>query len=132
MYARAAQPISLATVLASPQPTIDLRLEAFEKSSQLFLDAVKGYTRRAIEEISRRRDADASRVQKDTETKKKLELEIAEWKEKEVELLKSESVELIRAKIPPMTTTLQLSNTNKRSAKAQKALSVYSNDNWHP
>ena len=96
MYSRVPQPISLAEILAQPQPTIDLQLEEFEKSSQVFLDAVKNYTRRAIEEISRRRDADASRIQKDSETKKKLELDIAEWKEKEVELLRSRSIIILR------------------------------------
>ncbi|GJJ13816.1 hypothetical protein Clacol_008073 [Clathrus columnatus] len=81
------QHISLAEILASPQPTIDLRLEEFEKSSQRFLKAVANYTTRAIEEIAQRKDADASRVQKDNERKKALELEIAECKEKEVKLL---------------------------------------------
>ena len=87
MYARAPQHISLAAILASPHPTIDLQLEAYERSSQLFLDAVIKYTTRAVEEISRRRDADASRIQKDAERKKVIELEIAECKEKEVQLL---------------------------------------------
>ncbi|KAF8525088.1 chromosome segregation protein Spc25-domain-containing protein [Hysterangium stoloniferum] len=88
MYSRVHQLPSLATILASPQPTIDLRLEAFERSSQLFLKAVTAYTTRAKEEITRRRDADASRIQKDAERSKNLELEIANCKEKEVLLLK--------------------------------------------
>jgi kinetochore protein Spc25, fungi type len=91
MYARAPQHVSLAAILASPHPTIDLQLEAYERSSQLFLDAVIRYTTRAVEEISRRRDADASRIQKDAERKKAIEIEIAECKEKEVQLLKGTS-----------------------------------------
>lgn len=87
MYARAPQHVSLAAILASPHPTIDLQLEAYERSSQLFLDSVIKYTAHAVEEISRRRDADASRIQKDAERKKAIELEVAECKEKEVQLL---------------------------------------------
>ncbi|KAF8508519.1 chromosome segregation protein Spc25-domain-containing protein [Gautieria morchelliformis] len=88
MYAHAPQHVSLAALLASPSPAIDLQLETYERSSQLFLDAVVKYTTRAVEEISRRRDADASRIQKDAERKKALELDISECKEKEVQLLK--------------------------------------------
>ena len=88
MYARAPQHLSLATILAAPQPTIDLRLEAYERSSQVFLEAVTRYTTRAIEEISRRRDTDTSSIQKDAERRKAIDLEIAECKEKEVHLLK--------------------------------------------
>ena len=91
MYARPPQHVSLAAILASPHPTIDLQLDAYEKSSHLFLDAVIKYTTRAVEEISRRRDADASRIQKDTERKKAMEVEISECKEKEVQLLKGTS-----------------------------------------
>ena len=88
MYARAPQHVSFAAILASPHPTIDIKLEAYEQSSQLFLEAVIKYTARAVEEISRRRDADASRIQKDAERKKAIEIETAECKEKEVQLLK--------------------------------------------
>jgi len=88
MYARAPQCLSLAAILATPQPTIDLRLEAYESSSQVFLEAVTRYTTRAIEEISRRRDTDASDIQKDAERRKAIVLEVAECKEKEVHLLK--------------------------------------------
>ena len=91
MYARALQHVSLAAVLASPHPTIDLQLDAYELSSQLFLDAVIKYTTRAVEEMSRRRDADASRTQKDAERQKAIEYEIADCKEKEVQVLQGTS-----------------------------------------
>lgn len=87
MHAARPQHISLASILSSPQPTIDLKLEDFEKSSQRFLEAVTNYTSHAIEEIARRKDAETSRIQKDAERKKALELEISEYKEKEVQLL---------------------------------------------
>ncbi|KIJ45189.1 hypothetical protein M422DRAFT_30037 [Sphaerobolus stellatus SS14] len=120
MYARAPQPISLAEILAQPQPTIDLRLEEFEKSSQLFLDAVKNYTRRAVEEITKRRDADASRVQKDNETKKRLELEVAEWKEKEVELLKTMEREQAERKDAESSVNALRRQYNSAKDKSQK------------
>lgn len=88
MHATRAQHVSLANILALPNPTIDLKLEEFEKTSQKFLAAVNDYTSRAIEEILRRKDAEASRIQKDGERKRALELEITEYKEKEVQLLK--------------------------------------------
>lgn len=94
MHATRAQHVSLANILALPNPTIDLKLEEFEKTSQKFLAAVNDYTSRAIEEILRRKDAEASRIQKDGERKRALELEITEYKEKEVQLLKGPQTEI--------------------------------------
>ncbi|KAK7688032.1 hypothetical protein QCA50_008402 [Cerrena zonata] len=79
--------LDLATVLAQPNPHIDLRLGAYETSSRNFLKAVSNYTQRAVTEITHRKNNYVSNKGKIAEKSKQLEQETNQCKVKELELM---------------------------------------------
>lgn len=79
--------LDLASVLAQPNPHIDLRLGAYETSSRNFLKAVSNYTQRAVTEITHRKNNYVSNKGKIVEKSKQLEQETNQCKVKELELM---------------------------------------------
>ncbi|OJA16782.1 hypothetical protein AZE42_03313 [Rhizopogon vesiculosus] len=79
--------IDLASILAEPTPTVDLRLHAYEASTSNFLRAVTNYANRAVAEITKHRnaqDADKKRLSDKTTSVK---TETNQCKVKEIDLL---------------------------------------------
>jgi kinetochore protein Spc25 len=79
--------IDLATVLAEPNPQIDLRLEVYESSTRNFLKAVGNYKNRAVTTISTRRANQAAERKKVLEKTQAVEAETIQCKLKEIELV---------------------------------------------
>ncbi|CAL1696858.1 unnamed protein product [Somion occarium] len=80
--------LDLASVLAQPNPHLDLRLEAYETSTRNFLKAVSNYTQRAVTEITHRKNNYVTTKSKVAEKSKQLEQETNQCKVKELELMK--------------------------------------------
>ncbi|EIW57096.1 uncharacterized protein TRAVEDRAFT_151731 [Trametes versicolor FP-101664 SS1] len=80
--------LDLAAVLAQQNPTIDLRLDAYEASTRNFLAAVSNYTQRAVAEIQNRKDAYAAEKKRLAEKALQIEAETNQCKLKEIELIK--------------------------------------------
>ncbi|EIW86282.1 hypothetical protein CONPUDRAFT_94608 [Coniophora puteana RWD-64-598 SS2] len=79
--------IDLASILADPNPQIDLRLQAFDVSTNNFVRAVTNYTNRAITEISKHRNAQASDKKRILERAQAVEADTNQCKLREIELL---------------------------------------------
>ncbi|KAN0101079.1 Chromosome segregation protein Spc25 domain containing protein [Tylopilus felleus] len=79
--------IDLSSILAQPNPQIDLRLPAYEISTSNFLKAVTTYTNRAIAEITKHRNAQEADKRKLAERTQAVEAEISQCKLKEIDLL---------------------------------------------
>ncbi|KAF9242387.1 chromosome segregation protein Spc25-domain-containing protein [Melanogaster broomeanus] len=79
--------IDLASILAQPNPQIDLRIQAYEISTGNFLKAVTNYTHRAIIEITKHRNAQEADKRRLAERTQAAETEINQCKLKEIELL---------------------------------------------
>ncbi|PCH33150.1 hypothetical protein WOLCODRAFT_159864 [Wolfiporia cocos MD-104 SS10] len=77
----------LAAALSSPNPHIDLKLEAFEASTRNFLDAVSRYTHRGIAEITSRKSSHSSDRKQYAERMQQVEIETNICKLKEIELI---------------------------------------------
>ena len=82
--------LDLASVLAQPNPQIDLRIESYEVSTQNFLRAVSSYTQRAITEITNRKNAHLADRKKYSERIQQIEAETNQCKVREIELIKGE------------------------------------------
>jgi kinetochore protein Spc25 len=82
--------IDLASILAQSNPTIDLRLPAYEASTRNFLKAVANYGNRAIAEITKRKERQALERKKVMEKTAVVESETNECKVKEIELVAGE------------------------------------------
>jgi len=82
--------IDLASILAQPNPTVDLRLQAYEASTRNFLKAVSNYGNRAIAEITKRKERQASERKKLAEKTAAVESETNQCKVKEIELIAGE------------------------------------------
>ena len=79
--------LSLATVLATQNPTIDLHLSAYEASARNFSQAFADFNTRAIAEITQRREAHAAETKKLAERAQNAEKETNQCKLKEIELI---------------------------------------------
>ncbi|KIJ60099.1 hypothetical protein HYDPIDRAFT_99272 [Hydnomerulius pinastri MD-312] len=79
--------IDLTSILAEPNPQIDLRLPAYEISTGNFLKAVTNYTNRAIAEITKHRNAQEADRRRLTERAQAVEAETNQCKLKEIDLL---------------------------------------------
>lgn len=79
--------VDLASVLAEPNPQIDLRLSAYEISTGNFLKAVTHYTNRAIAEITKHRTAQEADKRRLAERIQAVEAETNQCKLREIELL---------------------------------------------
>lgn len=79
--------VDLYAILASQNPQIDLRLEAYEVSTRNFLKAVSNYTQRALSEISIRKNAHVSEKKRISEKLQYIETETNHCKVKEIELI---------------------------------------------
>lgn len=79
--------IDLASILAQPNPQVDLQLQAYEISTGNFLKAVTNYTNRAIAEITKHRDAQEADKRKLAERIQAVEVETNQCKLKEIDLL---------------------------------------------
>ena len=79
--------IDLASVLAQPNPQVDLQLSAYEISTGNFLKAVTNYTNRAIAEITKHRNAQEADKKKLAERIQAVEAETNQCKLKEIDLL---------------------------------------------
>ncbi|THH26744.1 hypothetical protein EUX98_g7449 [Antrodiella citrinella] len=80
--------LDLATILQQQNPTIDLRIDAYEESTRNFRNAVSSYSQRAMTEITRRKNEYATRKSKIAERTKQVEHETNVCKGKELELMK--------------------------------------------
>ncbi|KIM81701.1 hypothetical protein PILCRDRAFT_821044 [Piloderma croceum F 1598] len=79
--------IDLASILAQSNPTIDLRLQAYEASTRNFLKAVSNYGNRGIAEITKRKERQALERKKLAEKMAAVESETNQCKVKEIELV---------------------------------------------
>ncbi|KAL4254885.1 Kinetochore protein SPC25 [Abortiporus biennis] len=79
--------IDLKTILAQPNPQIDLRLEAYNTSTRNFLKAVSNYTQRAVTEITQRKAHYGAHKNKILDKTKQVENETNNCKVKEIELM---------------------------------------------
>lgn len=82
--------IDLASILAQSNPTIDLRLQAYEASTRNFLKAVSNYGNRGIAEITKRKERQALERKKLAEKMTAVESETNQCKVKEIELVAGE------------------------------------------
>jgi len=82
--------IDLASILAQSNPTIDLRLQAYEASTRNFLKAVSNYGNRGIAEITKRKERQALERKKLAEKTAAVESETNQCKVKEIELVAGE------------------------------------------
>ncbi|KAF9817449.1 hypothetical protein IEO21_03406 [Rhodonia placenta] len=111
--------LDLASVLNSQNPQIDLRLDAFEVSTQNFLRAVSNYTQRALTEIANRKNVHLTTRKKLAEKAQAVEVETNQCKLKEIELIKvidSELEERKEAETLVATFRRQLSAARDRCA----------------
>ncbi|ESK88425.1 kinetochore protein spc25 [Moniliophthora roreri MCA 2997] len=81
--------IDLASVLASPNPHIDLKLGVYENSTRNFLKAVSNYKNRSIATISELRSRSAAEKKKLMEKAQAVEIETNQCKVKEIELMET-------------------------------------------
>lgn len=79
--------IDLQSLLAAPNPHIDLRLDAYEQSTRNFLKAVANYKSRAINTISERRAHQTAERKKILEKCQAAEVETNKCKLRELELV---------------------------------------------
>ena len=84
--------LDLATILQQQNPTIDLRIDAYEESTRNFRNAVALYSQRAMTEITRRKNEYSTRKSKIAEKTKQVENETNACKVRELELMKGEFV----------------------------------------
>lgn len=83
--------LDLAAILQQQNPTIDLRIDAFEESTRNFRNAVASYSDRAMAEIMRRKNEYSTRKSKVAERTKQVENETNACKVRELELMKGAS-----------------------------------------
>lgn len=81
--------IDLLSVLAAPNPHIDLRLDAYESSTRNFLKAVTDYKNHAITEIARRSNSHAAEKKKLADRVQHIESDTNQCKMREIELVTS-------------------------------------------
>ncbi|KAG1809918.1 chromosome segregation protein Spc25-domain-containing protein [Suillus plorans] len=79
--------IDLASILAEPNPSVDLRLYAYEASTSNFLRAVTNYANRAVAEITKHRNAQEADKKRLVEKTVAVKAETNQCKVKEIELL---------------------------------------------
>ncbi|KAI6128693.1 chromosome segregation protein Spc25-domain-containing protein [Pisolithus croceorrhizus] len=79
--------VDLASVLAEPNPQINLKLSAYEISTGNFIKAVTHYTNRAIAEITKHRNAQEADKRRLAERIQAVEAETNQCKLREIELL---------------------------------------------
>ena len=79
--------IDLPAVLAQQNPTLDLRLDAYETSTRNFLTAVAGYTQRAVAEITNRKNAFHAERKRAAERVQQVTAETNQCKVREIELI---------------------------------------------
>lgn len=79
--------IDLASILAQPNPQVDLRLPAYEATTRNFLKAVSNYSNRAMAEITKRKERQALEKKKLLEKTIAVESETNHCKVKEIELV---------------------------------------------
>ena len=84
--------IDLASILSEPNPSIDLRLSAYEASTRNFLNAVSNYGNRGIAEITKRKERQALERKKVAEKTAAVESETNQCKVKEIELVAGECI----------------------------------------
>jgi kinetochore protein Spc25 len=89
--------INLTSVLAQPNPQVDLRLNVYEASTRNFLKAVTNYKNRAITVIAERRKNQNAELKRVTEKIHLVESETNQCKIKEIELLAGASYSSIDA-----------------------------------
>jgi len=80
-------PIDLASILAEPTPTVDLRLHAYEVSTSNFLRAVTNYANRAVAEITKHRNAQEADKKRLIDKTASVKAETNQCKVKEIDLL---------------------------------------------
>ncbi|KAH8101509.1 chromosome segregation protein Spc25-domain-containing protein [Cristinia sonorae] len=80
--------LDLATILQQQNPTIDLRIDAFEESTRNFRNAVALYSQGAMTEITRRKNEFAARKSEYAKRTKQVENETNACKVRELELMK--------------------------------------------
>ncbi|CCM04798.1 uncharacterized protein FIBRA_06991 [Fibroporia radiculosa] len=80
--------LDLSAILASQNPQIDLRLEAYEVSTRNFLKAVSSYTQRALTEITNRKNGHLTDRKRLVEKLQHIEAETNQCKIREIELIK--------------------------------------------
>lgn len=79
--------IDLATLLSQNNPSIDLRVHAYEDSTRNFLKALTSYKNRAITTISERRKHQAAEKKRVLEKIQSVEKETNQCKLKEIDLV---------------------------------------------
>jgi kinetochore protein Spc25 len=80
-------PIDLASILAEPTPTVELRLHAYEVSTSNFLRAVTNYANRAVAEITKHRNAQKADKKRLSDKTTAVKAETNQCKVKEIDLL---------------------------------------------
>ena len=79
--------VDLSSILTEQNPSIDLRVQAYEKSTRNFLKALTTYKNRAITNISERRKHQAMERKRLLERTQAVEMETNQCKMKEIELV---------------------------------------------
>jgi len=119
--------VDLSAILTQQNPSIDLRVHAYENSTRNFLKALTTYKNRAITNISERR--------KHQVTEKKRLLERTQAVEMETNQCKLKEIELVARTLSLFTTIAQVISpgqaliTRRQNEKMESYRRLRSNDN---
>jgi len=119
--------VDLSAILTQQNPSIDLRVHAYENSTRNFLKALTTYKNRAITNISERR--------KHQVTEKKRLLERTQAVEMETNQCKLKEIELVARTLSLFTTIAQVISpgqaliTRRKNEKMESYRRLRSNDN---
>ncbi|KAF9074518.1 chromosome segregation protein Spc25-domain-containing protein [Rhodocollybia butyracea] len=123
-----AHTFDLKATLSDPNPRIDLRISAYEESSQNFLKALNSYKNRSIAHITDKREKEAAEIKKLQDKTHKVETETNKCKVQEIELmntLEREQAERKNAEIAVATFKRQITSLQERSATIQAQIDEY-------
>lgn len=114
--------IDLASILAQPNPNIDLQLQAFENSRNNFLKAVTNYKNRMISTMSERRTAQVAEKKRIAEKTKKVEEDTDACKIKEIELVAGMSRTFMISHLTPHFPDLEREQSERKEGEASLAV----------
>ncbi|KAK7043738.1 kinetochore-associated Ndc80 complex subunit spc25 [Paramarasmius palmivorus] len=120
--------IDLASVLASPNPHIDLKLGVYENSTRNFLKAVSNYKNRSIDTISKLRSKGAAEKKKLVEKAQAIEAETNQCKVREIELMETlakEQNEKREAEASVAQFKRELATLNERCTSVEAQIEEY-------
>ncbi|KAK7449716.1 kinetochore-associated Ndc80 complex subunit spc25 [Stygiomarasmius scandens] len=120
--------IDLASLLSNPEPHIDLKLKAYEKSTGSFLKAVADYKTRSIHQINERKSRFGSDMKRIHEKCTAVEAETNACKVKELELmsdLEKEKTERKDAELTVASLSRELSSLHEKVAEIEAEIDQY-------